>query len=61
MRFCAFLPSFMEDYNRRFAKPPYSDKDLHRLSVEEERSPGRRSGGLRCELAANQASVPDAA
>ena len=26
----AFLPAFMEDYNRRFAKAPYSDKDLHR-------------------------------
>ena len=30
----AFLPSFMEDYNRRFAKPPYSDKDLHRPLAE---------------------------
>ncbi len=26
----AFLPAFMEDYNRRFAKAPFSDKDLHR-------------------------------
>jgi hypothetical protein len=26
----AFLPAFMEDYNRRFAKEPRSDKDLHR-------------------------------
>jgi Helix-turn-helix domain len=26
----AFLPAFMEDYNRRFGKPPFSDKDLHR-------------------------------
>ena len=26
----AFLPAFMEDYNRRFAKEPHSDKDLHR-------------------------------
>ena len=25
-----FLPGFMEDYNRRFAKEPRSDKDLHR-------------------------------
>lgn len=25
-----FLPAFMEDYNRRFAKVPFSDKDLHR-------------------------------
>lgn len=26
----AFLPAFMDDYNRRFAKPPQSDKDVHR-------------------------------
>jgi hypothetical protein len=26
----AFLPAFMEDYNRRFAKVPFSDRDLHR-------------------------------
>src|SRR3954468_3508427 len=26
----AFLPGFLEDYNRRFAKEPRSDKDLHR-------------------------------
>lgn len=26
----AFLPAFMEDYNRRFAKTPFSDKDVHR-------------------------------
>src|SRR5215218_950522 len=26
----AFLPAFMEDYNRRFAKAPFSDRDLHR-------------------------------
>src|SRR6185437_12117974 len=25
-----FLPGFMEDYNRRFAKEPRSDQDLHR-------------------------------
>src|SRR5436190_471489 len=25
-----FLPAFMADYNRRFAKEPRSDKDLHR-------------------------------
>src|SRR3954469_21473744 len=25
-----FLPAFMEDYNRRFAKEPRSDQDLHR-------------------------------
>jgi Winged helix-turn helix len=26
----AFLPAFMADFNRRFAKAPYRDKDLHR-------------------------------
>jgi hypothetical protein len=26
----AFLPGFMADYNRRFAKAPFSAKDLHR-------------------------------
>jgi hypothetical protein len=26
----AVLPAFMEDYNRRFAKDPYSEQDLHR-------------------------------
>ncbi|MCB8881488.1 ISNCY family transposase [Acidisoma cellulosilytica] len=26
----AWLPGFMEDHNRRFAKPPKSDADLHR-------------------------------
>lgn len=26
----AWLPSFMEDHNRRFAKPPKNDKNLHR-------------------------------
>jgi hypothetical protein len=26
----AWLPSFMEDHNRRFAKPPKDDKNLHR-------------------------------
>jgi hypothetical protein len=26
----AFLPGFMEDFNRRFAKAPLSDKDVHR-------------------------------
>ena len=25
-----FLPAFMADYNRRFAKEPRLDKDLHR-------------------------------
>ena len=27
----ALLPTFMADYNRRFAKPARNDKDLHRL------------------------------
>jgi len=27
---CAFLPGFMADYNTRFAKAPFNDKDLHR-------------------------------
>jgi hypothetical protein len=26
----AFLPIFMDDYNKRFAKLPFNDKDLHR-------------------------------
>ena len=26
----AFLPGFMADYNARFAKAPFNDKDLHR-------------------------------
>lgn len=26
----AFLPIFMDDFNRRFAKAPFNDKDLHR-------------------------------
>lgn len=30
----AFLPSFMEDYNRRFARLPFNDKDLHRPLAE---------------------------
>src|SRR3954447_1024090 len=30
----AFLPAFMEDYNRRFATEPRSDKDLHRPLAE---------------------------
>jgi hypothetical protein len=30
----AFLPTFMEDYNRRFATEPRSDKDLHRPLAE---------------------------
>jgi hypothetical protein len=33
----AFLPAFMADFNRRFAKAPSSDKDLHRpLSEDDE-------------------------
>ena len=30
----AFLPTFTENYNRRFAKAPFSDKDLHRPLTE---------------------------
>ena len=26
----AFLPSFMEKYNARFAKDPFDDRDVHR-------------------------------
>jgi hypothetical protein len=26
----AFLPTFMADYNARFAKPPFDERDLHR-------------------------------
>lgn len=29
-----FLPTFMEDYNRRFAKLPFNDKDWHRPLAE---------------------------
>jgi hypothetical protein len=25
----AFLPTFMADYNARFAKPPFDERDLH--------------------------------
>ena len=32
----AFLPAFMEDYNRRFAKAPFSDKDVHRPLAEDD-------------------------
>jgi hypothetical protein len=32
----AFLPAFMEDYNRRFAKTPFSDKDVHRPLTEQD-------------------------
>ena len=30
----AFLPVFMADYNARFAKPPFDDRDLHRSCAE---------------------------
>jgi hypothetical protein len=30
----AFLPVFMTDYNARFAKPPFGDRDLHRSCAE---------------------------
>jgi hypothetical protein len=32
----AFLPAFMEDFNRRFAKAPFSDKNLHRPLTEDD-------------------------
>jgi hypothetical protein len=30
----AFLPVFMADYNARFAKPPFDDRDLHRSCAD---------------------------
>ncbi|MGC2193346.1 MAG: ISNCY family transposase [Terriglobales bacterium] len=30
----AFLPVFMADYNARFAKPPFGDRDLHRSCAD---------------------------
>ena len=30
----AFLPVFMADYNTRFAKPPFGDRDLHRSCAD---------------------------
>ncbi len=33
----AFLPSFMADYNTRFAKAPFNDKDLHRPMAPRDR------------------------
>ena len=30
----AFLPVFMADYNARFAKPPFGDRDLHRCCAD---------------------------
>src|SRR5271155_820357 len=30
----AFLPGFMADYNARFAKPPFNDRDLHRACTD---------------------------
>jgi hypothetical protein len=33
----AFLPEFMDDFNRRFARPPRSSHDAHRpLRLEED-------------------------
>ena len=32
----AFLPAFMDDYNRRFAKAPFSDKDVHRPLAQDD-------------------------
>jgi hypothetical protein len=33
----AFLPAFMADYNARFAKAPFNDKDLHRPMTPKDR------------------------
>ncbi len=33
----AFLPAFMADYNARFAKAPFNDKDLHRPMTPRDR------------------------
>lgn len=33
----AFLPNFMADYNARFAKAPFNDKDLHRPMAPQDR------------------------
>jgi len=33
----AFLPTFLADYNARFAKAPFNDKDLHRPMVPQDR------------------------
>ena len=33
----AFLPTFMLDYNARFAKAPFNDKDLHRPMMPSDR------------------------
>ena len=33
----AFLPTFMADYNSRFAKAPFNDKDLHRPMTPRDR------------------------
>jgi hypothetical protein len=33
----AFLPTFMADYNARFAKAPFNDKDLHRPMTPRDR------------------------
>jgi len=30
----AFLPAFMADYNARFGKPPFDDRDLHRAFTD---------------------------
>jgi hypothetical protein len=33
----AFLPTFMTDYNARFAKAPFNDKDMHRPMTSRDR------------------------
>jgi hypothetical protein len=48
----AFLPAFMADYNARFAKAPFNDKDLHRPMTPGDRldeafTPGALSGPCR--------------
>ena len=41
----AFLPAFMEQYNARFAKAPFDDRDVHRagMTISTMRLPGRKS------------------
>jgi len=52
----AFLPTFMADYNARFAKAPFNDKDLHRPMTPSE-SAGR---SLHLARRADPVAVPDA-
>ncbi len=50
----AFLPAFMADYNARFAKAPFNDKDLHR-PMHAQGSAGR---GLHLARRADPVAVP---